>query len=354
MSHSGDSSALRVERLVAPGTRLRESVELILQQDTGALVVMGDRPIIESICSGGFDLDNAFFTPQRLAELAKMDGAIVVDSGARHILKANVHLIPDPSIVTEETGTRQRTAERVARQTGLPVISVSEGRSAATVFLGPEKYELQSPTSLLAHANQSIQSLERFRRRFDESEDRLTRAEVDDLAVVRDVVLPLQRAALVTRLGDDLERASIELGREGELVHLQVTDLMEGISEAADLIYSDYARRRSSRPQQLSRVADLPTDDLYDISRVAAAFGLGTLDAAVRPRGFRVLHRLPRLPDSVRAALVAHFGDFQKMLNATVGDLDQVEGVGRTRAQQLRHFFDQLLANSPRWNLFDD
>ncbi len=343
------SSALQIERLVAPGTRLREALELILQQDSGALIVLGDRDEVASICSGGFDLDAAVFTPQRLAELAKMDGAIVVDPDVRYILKANVHLIPDPSITTDETGTRHRTAERVARQTSLPVVSVSEGRSKASVFSSDGKYELQSPTSLLAHANQSIQSLERFRRRFDDAEEQLTRSEVEDVATTRDVVLPLQRAALVVRLGADLERVAVELGREGDLIRLQLADLTEGIGHAADLIYNDYGKKGQMRPDQLDRLAGVATDSLYDIGKVASSLGLGSLDAHVRPRGYRILSRVPRLPEPVKAALVDHFGDFQKMLHASVSEFDQVDGVGSTRAHHLRHYFDQLLSFSPLW-----
>ncbi len=351
MSESSDSSALEIERLVAPGTRLREALDLVLQQDSGALVVLGDRSEVEQICSGGFDLDGAVFTPQRLAELAKMDGAIVVDGDARYLLKANVHLIPDPSISTDETGTRHRTAERVARQTGLPVMSVSEGRGNATVFHGVNKYELQSPTSLLAHANQSIQSLERFRRRFDDAIEQLTRAEVDDVVTIRDVVTPLQRAALVVRLGVDLERVAVELGREGDLIRLQLADLTEGIATAADLIYNDYSRRRARRVGQLDRLDGLPTDSLYDISKVGASLGLGNLDSDARPQGFRILDRIPRLPDSVKESLVDHFGGFQKLIHASVSELDQVDGVGSTRAHHLRHYFDQLLAASPLWEV---
>ncbi len=350
----GAASALEIERLVAPGTRLREALELILQQDSGALIVLGSREAVDGICSGGFDLDGAVFTPQRLAELAKMDGAIVVDAEVRYILKANVHLIPDPSITTEETGTRHRTAERVARQTKLPVVSVSEGRSKASVFSGAGKYELQSPTSLLAHANQSIQSLERFRRRFDDAEEQLTKAEVDDVAITRDVVLPLQRAALVVRLGADLERVAVELGREGDLIRLQLADLTEGIDGAADLIYNDYGKKSAIRSNQLDRLGDVPTEALYDIGKVASALSLGSLESHVRPRGYRILSRVPRLPETVKSSLIDHFGDFQKMLHASVGDFDQVDGVGSTRAHHLRHYFDQLLSLSPLWELGED
>ncbi len=354
MSPPRYDSELSLQRLVAPGTRLREAIELVLRQDTGGLIVLGSRSETEPFCSGGFDLDGAVFTPQRLAELAKMDGAIVVDTSAAYILKANVHLIPDSSIETAETGTRQRTAERLARQTGLAVISISEGRGSATVFTGDSQYELRSPTELLARANQSVQSLERFRRRLDAATDALTKAEVVDVVVSRDVAVPLQRAALVVRLGAEVEHHAVELGREGEPIRLQLRDLLEGVADLADVIYQDYARRRTSSAGHLRRVEDLEVEDLYDLATVASAFSLPSPDGHVRPRGLRALSRVPRLPDSVKAALIEHFGDFQKMLHASVAEFDQVEGVGRTRAHQLRQYFDQLLDAHPMWGFDDD
>ncbi len=340
---------MALRRLLAPGTALREAIELVLRQGTGGLVILDGEAKSKDITNGGFDLAGAEFTPQRLAELAKMDGAIVTDGSAEFILKANVHLIPDSSISTDETGTRMRTAERVAIQTGMPAIAISEGRSSAIVFTSEGQFELQSPTALRGKANQSVQSLERFRRRLDEAAESLTRAEVDDMVTVRDVVLPLQRAALVRRLGEEVKGYAVEMGREAGLTELQMADLLEGVDTLADLVYGDYARRRPSKPHQLHRLDDLSLDDLYDPAAVGSAFSLPPLDASVRPRGLRALSHVPRLPDSVKEALISHFGDFQKLLHATAGELDQVEGVGRHRAQILRHYFDQMLEMSPTW-----
>ena len=316
--------------------------------------MLGDRGRVEPVSSGGFDLAGAEFTPQRLAELAKMDGGIVIDADASNILKANVHLIPDPSIATDETGTRQRTAERVARQTGLPVISISEGRGTATVFTRDGQFGLESPTELFAKANQSVQSLERFRRRMDDATDALTRAEVEDVVTGRELALPLQRAALVEWLAKDVNRHAVELGQEGDLIRLQLIDLLDGVEETADLIFSDYSRRRTSKSGHLRRLDGIGPARLRDLSMVASALGLPSLDSHVRPRGLRVLSRVPRLPEPVKVSLIDHFGDFQKLLHASVADLDQVDGVGRTRAQLIRHYFDQLLDSTPVWRFTDD
>ena len=156
-----------LERL-APGTALRIAIERIIQQSNGALIVMGWGPQVQSICSGGFQLTDTPFSAARLAELAKMDGAIVLDDDAEVIVRANVHLIPDPALPTVETGSRHRTAERTAAQTGKPVISVSEDRGIATLFLNGDRHELASPTVLAAKVNQALANLERFRHRLQE------------------------------------------------------------------------------------------------------------------------------------------------------------------------------------------
>lgn len=348
-------SELDILRSLAPGTRLRNAIELILRQETGALIVLGYGREIESICTGGFHLDGADFVPARLAELAKMDGAVITDESAEVIYRANVHLIPDPSIATSETGTRHRTAERVAKQTDRAVIVVSEGRQTVTVYVDGTSYELRSPTTLLAQANQNLLTLERFRRRLTDEERRLTQLEVDDIALYRDTVQFLQRAALVRRIGRDLEHYAVELGGEGQLINLQLVDLLAGVRETAELVYLDHARSHPPEdPQPLDLLRTLSTEHLSDENRVAALLDFGPLDHPTKSRGFRILDRIPRLPDAVKDSLVDHFGSLQKLLYATVGELDEVEGVGRTRARQLRHYFDRLLDTSRVWEAEED
>src|SRR6266513_870434 len=93
---------------IAPGTGLRDGLERILRGNTGALIVLGYDRIVESLCTGGFPLD-VEFSATRLRELAKMDGAVVLSTEGQRILRAAVHLMPDSSIPTEESGTRHRT-----------------------------------------------------------------------------------------------------------------------------------------------------------------------------------------------------------------------------------------------------
>lgn len=346
---------LEIRRALAPGTPLRNAIELILRQETGALVVLGYGRDVEAICTGGFHLDGADFGPARLAELAKMDGAVITDEAGEVIYRANVHLIPDPSIETNEAGTRHRTAERVAVQTGRPVIAVSEGRQTVTVYVGNDQFELRSPTALLAQANQNLLTLERFRRRLTDDEDRLTQLEVADIAVNRDITQFLQRAALIRRIGADLENYAVELGGEGELIRLQLLDLLAGVGETAALVYADYSRRYPPKVlQPLDLFDSLSMEILSDETRVAALLDLGPQESPVSSRGYRLLDRIPRLPDAVKDSLVGHFENLQELLAATVGDLDQVEGVGRARARQLRRFFDRLLDSSRGWEVEED
>lgn len=345
---------LEVLGRVSPGTPLREAVELILHHQIGALVVVGAGAVVDGVSSGGFKLDEADFKPQRIAELAKMDGGIVLDDDAESILRANVHFLPDPSIGTDETGTRHRTAERMARQTGKPVIAVSEGRRMAVVYLGSERIELRSSTALLASANQTLTSLERLRRRLNDAEERLTRFEVDDLVVVGDVVVLLQRATLMRRLQSEMQRLAVELGDDSQLIHLQANDLFEGVEGLAASVYEDYSKRRPrDKTKVLTLLDEVSTEELFDPTSIVNHLKLSPIEAQVRPRGLRMLSRVPKLPDSVKESLVSHFGDFQKMLRAEVGDLDQVEGVGPTRAMQLRTYFDRLLEIGTAW-AFDE
>ena len=343
-------ATLEILRSLAPGTPLRNAVELILRQESGALLVLGYGADIEAICSGGFHLNGADFSAARLAELSKMDGAVILDESAEIIYRANVHLLPDATIGTAETGTRHRTAERVAVQTGRPVVVVSQGRGTVTVFTRAGKYELQSPTTLLAQANQNLLTLERFRRRLTEAENRLTQLEVDDIVTYRDVAQLMQRAALVRRIASDLAHYAVELGGEGNLTRIQLDDLLSGVDETAAQVYADYSRVYPPvdlRP--LENLAQLDTAHLSDAARVAAQLDLGSLDTQARPRGYRILNRIPRLPDAVKISLVEHFGNLQRLLYASASEFDQVEGVGRTRARQLRHYFDRLLDTNDDW-----
>lgn len=330
---------------------MRNAIERVIQQGKGGLVVLGHNSRVASASSGGFKLNGTHFTPARLAELAKMDGGIVLDDTWSSILESNVHFVPDGSIATDETGARHRTAERMAVETGKPVVAVSEGRKVATLFYGHQKIELRSPTEVAAHINQELQSLDRLRGRLDEAEARLTRLEVTGLATYRAVVTVIQRAELVERLGSLVAARALTLGDEASIVTLQLTDILSGVERLRSLVLQDYLKplRVGAVDRALDRLEEIATQDIEDSSRVARELGFSDLDDPAAARGHRLLSQVGRLPDSVREDIVRYFGSVSKLLRASEDQLLNVEGVGDTRASQLRSFFDRLLTSAQEW-----
>jgi diadenylate cyclase len=337
--------------VVAPGTPLRSGLDRILQAKMGGLVVVGDGPEVLNICSGGFLLDAAF-SPQRLSELAKMDGAIILAADASRIARANVHLVPNPNVPTSETGTRHRTAERVARSIDVPVISISEDMAIVAVYARDQKHTLEPIPRLLTRSNQALQTLERYKDRLDEVTASLSTVEVEDLVTVRDVVTVLQRTEMVRRVAEEIELDIIELGVDGRLVSLQLDELLGGVEEERRLVIRDYFHEDSGwhLDEALEALADLGTEDLLDPKAVVAALNLRDrsldLDEAMQPRGYRLLARVPRLPEHVTEAIVLRFGNLQKIMRATIDDLDDVAGVGETRARAIREALSRLAETS--------
>ena len=336
---------------VSPGRPLREGLDRILQAGMGALVVVGDGPEVLAICSGGFLLDAAF-TPQRLSELAKMDGAIILAPDASRIARANVHLVPNPHVPTSETGTRHRTAERVARSIPVPVISVSEDQQVISVYVGAEKHPLEAIPRLLNRANQGLSTLERYKNRLDTVSASLSALEVEDLVTLRDVMTVLQRTEMVRRIAEEIEGHIVELGEDGRLVRLQLDELMGGVEDERRLVLGDYFQEDESwdLDEALRVLASMETDELLDLKASASRLHLPAatrdLDAGLSPRGLRLLSKVPRLPDDVGGRIVAHFGSLQKVLRASVEDLEQVEEVDEPRARAIKEALTRLAETS--------
>jgi diadenylate cyclase len=336
---------MRALRLVAPGTQLREGLDRILQARMGALIVVGDGPDVLSVCSGGFLLD-AEFTPQRLSELAKMDGAIILASDTSRVARANVHLVPDPNVPTSETGTRHRTAEL-----DVPVITVSEDMSLVAIHRRGEKHTLEPIPRVLARADQALQILGRYKSRLDAVSSSLSALEVEDLVTVRDVATVLQRAEMVRRIAEEIEGYVIELGADGRLVMLQLEELVVGVEEDRRLVAKDYFQ--STEEFELANVmrllAELEDEDLLDLNQVASVLHLDPeigIDGALQPRGFRLLHKIPRLPELVSDHVVGRFSNLQKIMRAGLADLTEVEGVGEVRARAIKEGLSRLAETS--------
>ncbi len=337
-------------RLVAPGTPLREGIDRILQAKMGALIVVGDGPPVLNICSGGFLLD-AEFTPQRLSELAKMDGAIILASDGTRVARANVHLVPDPDIPTNETGTRHRTAERVARQISVPVITVSEEMGVVSVHYQGNKQTLDRIPRVLARADQALQILGRYKSRLDGVTSALSALEVEDLVTVRDVVTVLQRAEMVRRIAEEIEGYVVELGLDGRLVELQLEELTGGVLADLRLVGKDYFVESPDwlLVQVTSRLARISDDELLDLRAVASLLHLAPehdLDSSLQPRGFRLLSKIPRLPETIAAHVIERFGTLPKVMRASLSDLVEVEGVGEARARAIKDGLSRVAESS--------
>lgn len=338
---------------VAPGTPLRDGLERILRGHTGGLIVLGYDSIVEEICSGGFELD-VDFSATRLRELAKMDGAIVLRCDDHKIVRAAVHLVPDPSIPTDESGTRHRTAQRVARQTSFPIIAISKSMRIIALYLDGIRYVLEESAVILSKANQALATLERYKHRLDEVSGTLSALEIEDLVTVRDVAAVAQRLEMVRRISDEIDGYVVELGTDGRLLSLQLDELVAGVDSERELVVRDYlpapaGRRHRRFSDALHDLHQLSASELLDLSAVSHVLGHGgteTLDSPVSPRGFRLLAKVPRLPATVVDRLVDHFGSLQKLLAAGVDDLQAVGGVGESRARSIREGLSRLAESS--------
>ncbi|MBO3740509.1 DNA integrity scanning diadenylate cyclase DisA [Actinoplanes flavus] len=345
----GASDPLRANlALMAPGTALRDGLERILRGRTGALIVLGHDAVVETICTGGFPLD-VEFSATRLRELCKMDGAVVLSSDGTRIVRAAVHLMPDPSIPSEESGTRHRTAERVAKQSGFPVISVSQSMRIIGLYVNGQRHVLDDSAAILSRANQALATLERYKLRLDEVSGTLSALEIEDLVTVRDAVAVVQRLEMVRRIADEISGYVVELGTDGRLLALQLDELMAGVDSDRTLVIRDYlptSRKARTLDEALVELDLLTATEMIDLVAVAKAIGYpgasDSLDVAVSPRGFRLLAKVPRLPAQIVDRLVDHFGSLQRLLGATVEDLQAVEGVGDARARGVREGLSRL------------
>jgi diadenylate cyclase len=333
---------------VAPGTALRDGLERILRGRTGALIVLGHDKSVESLCTGGFPLD-VEFSSTRLRELCKMDGAVVLSTDGNRIVRAAVHLMPDSTIPTEESGTRHRTAERVAKQTGHPVISVSQSMHIIGLYVNGQRHVLDDSAAILSRAHQALSTLERYKLRLDEVSGTLSALEIEDLVTPRDAIAVVQRLEMVRRIADEIEGYVIELGTDGRLLALQLEELMAGVDSDRALVIRDYVpslRRNRELGQAMVDLDRLNANELIDPGAVAKVMGFPStpdaLEGAISPQGFRLLAKVPRLPGPVIDRLVEHFGTLQRLLGATVEDLQAVDGVGETRARSVREGLSRL------------
>ncbi|MBO8165238.1 MAG: DNA integrity scanning protein DisA [Brevibacillus sp.] len=335
-----EASVSDVLRFVAPGTSLREGLENVLRAKTGALIVVGFSPEMRSIVDGGFSI-NCEFTPANLYELAKMDGAIILSEDAKRILFANTQLAPSSAIPSSETGTRHRTAERTAKQTNHLVIAISQRRNVITLYRGNFRYVLKDIGVILTKANQAMQTLEKYKSVLDQALTNLGALEFEELVTVYEIVSVMQRIEMVLRIKAEIIMYINELGNEGRLISMQLDELVANIEEEACLLIRDYSRDEDVDPESvLTQMNSLSSEELLELEPflelLGFAAGTNLHEESVSPRGYRILHKIPRLPSTIISNLVAHFLNLPRIMMATIEELDEVDGIGEVRARAIK------------------
>ena len=344
MREQNQKELMSILKIMSPGTQLREGLDNILRAKTGGLVVLSDSEYILKRVDGGFKIDSEY-TPAYIYELAKMDGANVVSSDLKKILYANTQLMPDPSVTTQETGTRHRTAQRVAKQTGDIVVAISQRRNIISVYKGDIKYVLRESGEVLAKANQAIQTLEKYQLVLERVMCNLNLLELQDLSTLWDVVTAIQRNEMVMRIVCEIETYICELGNEGRLISMQLEELIKGIEQEGILLVRDYCKESNSYDKVYSNIEKLSSADLLDLDIIAKTLGYAgepLIDKLMSARGYRILNKIPRLPSSIMENLVKHFGELQQVMAATYDELDLVEGVGEARAKAIKNGLRRL------------
>ena len=349
MRKKDENSITEILKLIAPGTEIREGLENILRAKTGALLLITDNSeIIKEVVDGGFSI-NEDYTSSKLYELAKMDGAIVLSGDLKKILFANAQLIPSRDIETKETGTRHRTAERTAKQTGELVISISQRRNIITVFKGNDRYILEDTDVVLNKANQGVQTLEKYKKVFDNKLNILNEYEFNDIVTLENVIVAIQRAEMVMRIVDEIQSQIYELGNDGRLVKMQLEELVGGIEKEELLIIKDYmVKSKKKRTPEIvyDELSELSYEDLTKENNIAKLLGYDTFDnydeVGVYTRGYRIINKIPRMPSNIVENLVSSFKSFQHILAADIESLDEVDGIGEVRARAIKQSLKRM------------
>ncbi len=349
MRKNKDDNITDLLRVIAPGTPIRDGLENILRAKTGALLLITDNnDVIKEIVDGGFTI-NEDYTSSKLYELAKMDGAIVLSGDLKKILFANAQLIPSREIETQETGTRHRTAERTAKQTGELVISISQRRNIITIFKGNFRYILEDTNAVLNKANQGIQTLERYKKVFDNRLDILNEYEFNDIVTLKNVIDVLQRAEMVMRIADEIQRQIYELGNDGRLVKMQLDELIGGLEKEEMLIIKDYmaSNKKKRTPEKiLEELSEIPYEEINKETTISKLLGYETFDnydeVGVYTRGYRILNKIPRMPSNIVENLILSFKSFQHILAADIESLDEVDGIGEVRARTIKQSLKRM------------
>jgi len=329
-NNNEEEELINVLKKTAPGTFLRTALDDISRAGLGGLIVAGNNSDILNIINGGFEV-NCKFTPQKLIELCKMDGAVILDSELKKILYANTLLVPDFSIPTDETGTRHKAAERTAKQTNQLVVAISERKKHVTIYKGDFKYVLKSTTEILDRAGETMRMVEKHKEILNELLLNLNVLEFTNLASLSDVILTLQRMEIIERIADIIRRYIIELGLEGTLVKMQLKEFIKGVAEEEMLLLRDYSKKDALLTKV--QLNEIPLEELIEPLNVLKILNYNKIDDSIITKGIRLLSKVPLAQEDLQK-LIDRFGNFQFMLDSPIETLSEVIGDNKSKILQ--------------------
>lgn len=333
---------------VAPGTSLRDGIRNIIDGGRGALIVVGLNDTVKNMIDGGFYI-NCRYSSERVFELAKMDGAIIIDELFENIYFANVQLHPSRRLETTESGTRHRTAQRVAKQTGKLVIAISERRKSVTLYKGELKYKLRGVSVVVEQATQALKTLEKYRYVLDKELSRLTLLELEELVTMSEVASVMQRFEMIYRIKKELKAFSIELGTEGRLIDLQIKDLLLDLKEEKQAFIKDYFNYEKGELsiEEINRQLDELTDiELLELDKLPQILGHGkshnSLYSKTSPKGYRALSKIRKLSKKDIEKLVEVYGDLNSIQESLDDELLEIKGISKFKIKAMRQEFKRI------------
>lgn len=317
---------------ISPGTPLRTVINDLLNSGLGALIVV-DNPELQNMVSGGFRV-NCKFSGQRLFELCKMDGAIVVSDDFKRILQANVLLSPDHTIKSLETGTRHQAAERTAKNANTLVIAVSERKNKTTIFFRNSKYFLKSLDELLRDVNSALQILEKERELFENSLAHLNILEITGMVSSRDVSKVIQKSDMIRRISEALKINFMKLGKEGNIMNMRYKNLVKGIEKREENILRDYAVPNLKKSKViLENLSSEGVQDLDAISRL-----LFEDKESIEPKGYRFLAKVGLSDKEISQIVAGHKG----LLEIISEDSTKLENILKGRAEIVKKEIEDI------------
>ena len=342
MGQEKEKSFIDFIKMVSPGTHLRTVIDDLVRSGLGGMIVFDSQNLHnKNMIEGGFRI-NSRFTSQKLFELCKMDGAIIISQDLKRILFANTLMIPDNSIHSIETGTRHKAAERTAKQAHTFVIAVSERRKKTTLYYGASHYYLKSTDALLRNISSNLQVLEKQREHLDEQISSLNILEMSEMVSISDVCKTIQRAEMILKIAESVKRSFTELGKEGSIMNMRYRELLRGVERAGNEILRDYASLSLKKSKNL--LENLTFDGLLDLESIARLILEKQLEENISPKGYRFL---AHITISVKEAsqIVKQFKNLERILSLEPNELEpMLKNRASKISEEIRTLREQVIS----------